>query len=470
MTTSGDVVDLIKSGERARLIPVVADMSREERAVSPLLATFAIVPALANSMLEEVGAPTNPRAKLRSFCQVVFKGAPNERKLRPDGLIVVDSGRKIWSSLIEAKVGNAELSAEQIESYLDLAKELGINAVITISNQFATVPTHHPVAINKQKLRTVELYHFSWLSLLTKATLLAQSKTVDDPEQAFLLRELIRFLNHSSSGVCDFTRMCGDWKEIATRIQTGTPIPRGFEPAISAASDWQQLVRFLGLELSTAIGKPVSVSLTRAHEKDPAKRLQDDVMQLSTLHTLSADFDIPNAASSVTIEADFLRRSLRFSVGLNTPEDRARPAAALTWVLRQLPALVEATDTLVRVHWTGRAADTVATLAEANTDPKAVVPEGKKELPTGFQIQRVVDLAARFKGPSTFVEDVRKELPRFYKDVVQNLSRWVPRPPKLKDTGSQSETAEGEIERDAEAIRDRLEEQSETNGIESQPR
>jgi hypothetical protein len=42
-------------------------------------------------------------------------------------------------------------------------------------------------------------------------------------------------------------------------------------------------------------------------------------------------------------------------------------------------------------------------------------------------------LAGRFKGSNTFIEDARRELPRFYKEVVQNVVNWVPRAPKYKE-------------------------------------
>jgi len=428
-----DLTELIKSGERSRLIPVVADMSKEERAISPLLAAFSIVPSLAHSMLQEVGAPINQRAVVTCYSQVVFKDPLGEKKLRPDGFIIVDSGRKVWSALVEAKIGSAELSVEQIENYLDLAREHEVNAVITISNQFATVPTHHPVAVNKQKLRSVELYHFSWLALLTQATLLAGDKSVDDPEQAFVLEELIRYLSHESSGVCEMTRLGSEWKDVSTKIQTGTPINKDDPATTAVVTQWHQLTRYLALELSTAIGKLVDVWLSRSHSKDQAQRLEEECSRFAANPILNVEFQIPNAASRVSMDADFLRRSLRFSVALNTPEDRTRPTAAVNWATRQVSALAESTDTLIRAHWPGRASDTVVPLADAIRDPKTVAPDDRKELPTGFEIQRVVDLAGRFKGSSTFIEDARQELPRFYKDVVQNLANWVPKAPKIKE-------------------------------------
>jgi hypothetical protein len=432
-----EMSDLIKSGERSRLIPVVADSSKEERAVSSLLAAFSVVSSLAQSMLQDVGGPTNQRATIRCYSQVVFKNTAPDTKLRPDGFIEVDSGRKVWRAVVEAKIGNAELTAEQIEAYLDLARELGIDALITISNQFSTLPTHHPVTVNRQKLRSVELYHFSWLAILTKAKLLSEDKSINDPEQAFILAELIRYLSHESCGVYEMTRLGKEWKEVAAKVQTGTPLSKTDLDATAVVSQWHQLTRYLALELSVAIGKSVDVWLPRAHVRDPAQRLIEECAEFAASHALSVELEIPNAVSRLRVEADFVRRSLRFSVDVNTPADRARPTAAVNWLTRQLSALPESPDTLLRVHWTGRSPDTVGSLAAVIADPKTVIPEDKKELPTGFQVQRVVDLAARFKGANTFVEDACLELPRFYRDVVQNLSNWIPKAPVYKERATE---------------------------------
>ena len=105
----------------------------------------------------------------------------------------------------------------------------------------------------------------------------------------------------------------------------------------------------------------------------------------------------------------------------------------MNWATRQLAALAESSDTLIRARWPGRAVDTVARIADAIRDPKLVAPDDKKDLPIGFEIQRVVDLAGRFKGSNTFIEDTRRELPRFYKEVVQNVVNWVPRAPRYKE-------------------------------------
>jgi hypothetical protein len=209
---------LLERGEQARLIPVVADTSKEQRVTSALLASFMLVEDFGKGMLRMLDAPASKSAKITCLTEVVFKGGENGSRPRPDGLIVVTMGAKQWSAIIEAKVGNTSLSLEQIESYLTTAKNCNLDAVITISNQYVSSPTHHPVHIDARKTKSVRLYHWSWMSVLAEAILHAEHKGISDPEQAFILRELIRYLQHPSSGVIPFSHMDAGWKEVCTAV------------------------------------------------------------------------------------------------------------------------------------------------------------------------------------------------------------------------------------------------------------
>ena len=186
---------------------------------------------------------------------------------RPDGLVVIKTGRKQWTALIESKIVNANLTKEQIEEYLDLAKVHGINALITISNQFATTPSHHPVTVSKNKLRSVELYHFSWISLKSKAVLLTSNNSLDGHEQAYILSELVRYLDHDSSGVSSLTKMPSEWKDLCRSVQQATVLTKNSEIVENPVSGWHQLLRHLSLNFSMSIGQPVKIALSRAREK-----------------------------------------------------------------------------------------------------------------------------------------------------------------------------------------------------------
>jgi hypothetical protein len=57
-----------------------------------------------------------------------------EKRLYPNGLIRVSRGSKTWTALVEVKTGPNQLATEQLENYLEIAREQGFDAVVTISN------------------------------------------------------------------------------------------------------------------------------------------------------------------------------------------------------------------------------------------------------------------------------------------------------------------------------------------------
>lgn len=263
-------------GEIARLIPALADGKKEERATSTTLSVLSSVHEFGQGLLKAVGAPTGKRAQICPYTEITFDSKNQRKGQRPDGLIVVRrGGKKPWTALVEAKVGNSDLDAKQVESYVDLAREHSIDAVITISNQYAARVDHHPVPITKTKLRKVSLYHWSWMHLLTEALLHVENNGIADPDQVYILGEWIRYLDHPKNGVLSNLRMPREWKDIVASghrkaLTRSTP---GIDDAVAA---WQELTRVLSMTLSTEIGRPVSVHLPTKHAKDPNERSKHD--------------------------------------------------------------------------------------------------------------------------------------------------------------------------------------------------
>ncbi len=440
-----DITENIQTGSKARLIPVVADSKKEERATSALLSTFMLIPQFADAVLAEAGAKIGARSEIKCYTEVVFKNSA-QNKIRPDGVIVINRSGKNWAALVEAKVGNNELNKEQIESYLDLAKEVGANALITISNQFATIPTHHPVAVNKTKTRSIDLFHFSWLSLLSKATIMSEAKKVADREQAYVLRELVRYLAHPYSGVSAMTGMNSGWKNICTDVQQGAILKKSDPDVEATASAWQQLLRYVSLELSMATNSMVDVALSRNHTKDPSALLQADVTDLVNRSVLSGSLSIPNAAGTLNICADMLRKVITLSMHINGPEDKSRPTASINWLTRQLKNFADS-DLIVKAIWPGKTSDTQCPLRNAIDEPEILIPEGMKNIPKAFEVLRVIDMGGKFKGQKIFVETLLLAVPTFYRDAGQNLTKWVAPPPKTKNgLENKEDDAFGEVE------------------------
>src|SRR2546423_15163575 len=117
----------------ARLIPTSgingAD-EQERRATSALLAVMGAVKEFGRALTQPLGAPAG---SVQTFIEVPFK--LGDAKVFPDGLIRVARGQREWTALVEVKTGGNELQAEQLERYLDVAREQGFDALITISNQ-----------------------------------------------------------------------------------------------------------------------------------------------------------------------------------------------------------------------------------------------------------------------------------------------------------------------------------------------
>ncbi|MCU7839184.1 MAG: hypothetical protein KZQ94_07375 [Candidatus Thiodiazotropha sp. (ex Troendleina suluensis)] len=191
----------------------------------------------------------------------------------------------------------------------------------------------------------------------------------------------------------------------------------------------------MSIELSKATNSIVHVSLSRAEAKDPTAMIQSDVTNLVTKSALFGALSVPNAAGNINVCADIKRRVVLLSMSIDAPSNKSRATASINWLTRQLKKLNES-DLIIKAIWPGRVPDTQCSLSKATEDPSTLVPEGMKETPKLFEVFRVVDLGARFKGQKVFVESTIPAVRTFYQDVGQNVTKWVAPPPKAKNEGS----------------------------------
>ena len=106
-----DRPEIIVQGERSRLFPVLSEASKEGRTLSILLSCMEYVDEFGQAMLADLGIRAGVRSKIETYTEVVLRKSA-DGKFRPDGLIVVRTGSRIWTALVEAKVGNSELLAD----------------------------------------------------------------------------------------------------------------------------------------------------------------------------------------------------------------------------------------------------------------------------------------------------------------------------------------------------------------------
>jgi hypothetical protein len=419
--------DFVKSGEVARLIPVVSDSRKEQRAASALLAIFSAVPDFANSILATLGQKIGKRSTVNTFTEVVFH---DETSDRPDGLIVIQTGKSKWTALVEAKIGKSKLEKDQIERYLKLAKNYSIDAVISISNEFVARPTHHPISVSKTLTNKVELFHISWTSILTEAILLHENSVLSDPEQAFLIREFVRFFSHDSAGVTGYTQMPPAWNDAVRTLQSGGKLKPNSIEVEQIVSGWHQETREISLQLSQYLTCRVELKLSKNHANDASVRIREDAQQLCDKGVLVASFSIPDTVSELNLAADLKTRSIRASMQVDAPKEKKTTKARVNWLLRQLKDTDEV-DVTVRIKWSSRASDTdvpLARLRESSDLPEIL---SSNTTPRAFEVMSTSSQGGRFTGNKTFILDVEELCPYFYENVGQRLKNPPrPSPPK----------------------------------------
>jgi hypothetical protein len=424
-----DKPEMLASGERARLFPVLADTSKEGRTLSILLACFETVDVFGKSLLSDVGVKIGARTKIETYTEVVLKKA-GDKACRPDGLVVVKSAGSSWTALVEAKVGSADLTVEQLESYLEIARLNGVDALITISNQFAPLPSHHPLTLSAATAKKAKIVHWSWMYLLTQATLQLGNEDVVDREQRVILNEMVRFLSHPSAGVKSFDQMPAAWSNIASTIQAGGCISAKSEEAQEVVGAWYQETRDLCLILCRQLGEDVSVKVPRVHASDPNLRMKADAQVLASDYCLRSVFIVPNTAAAIDVCADFRKRSVFASMRVAAPADRKSTKARLTWLLRQLQK--SRPDGIhIRFFWPGRGSFTQHPLATLRERPEVAEEAGK--VVSSFEVVFARDLGGRFAQRKNFIVDLEQAIPEFYEQVGQHLKAWQPQAPKIRE-------------------------------------
>ena len=348
-------------------------------------------------------------------------------------LIILRAGSREWKALVEAKIGSTDLDEQQVERYRAIAKEHGLDCVITISNQFATDPSSHPVDAIRRSRSKVPVFHWSWMHILTAAELLIRNEGVEDTDQKILLNELRRFLTHESVGVRGFERMPREWTDLNKLVSSGGKIPARSKEAAAVIEAWHQETRDLSLILSRMTEEEVAEKLSKKHRNNPSERQSDELNLLREDYQLHCTLQIPHAAAPIEIVADLMRRSVDVGMTLRAPDDRVSTNARVNWLLRQVKS--ENLDGIhLRLLWPGKSEATQHPLADIIQDT-SICAEGKQHLaPHGFHIFLSERLGARFTQQSNFIDELERIVPLFYREVGSSLSAWKKKAPRIKDT------------------------------------
>jgi hypothetical protein len=418
---------------KARLIPISgigSDSEAERRASSAFLAVLTVVRDLSIELFAPLGASRARRATVEAFTEVEYEH--EGRRLRPDGLVRVSYGQASWTALVEVKTREATLDADQINAYWDIARAERFDHVLTISNEISPVPGEHPTpGLRVRSNSPVQVSHLSWTAILTTATRIKQHRGVDDPEQAWILQELIRYLEHPASGALAFEDMGPQWVSVRDGARQGTLVRRD-NAVLDIAGRFEQLIRFAALVLASQIGDAVTPILSRSQRDNPAARVGALADALASDGTLEGSLRVANTAGPIAIAADLRAQQLCASMTIHAPKDRGA-RARVTWLVKQLEDSPE--DLTIDAYAKNARHPISVRLGEVRED-RLLLLDDRHQKPTRFQVvQRAPMGTARKKGRTRsrgFVDSILDLTTSFYESVVQNIVPWQPPAPKIK--------------------------------------
>jgi hypothetical protein len=413
--------------EIARLIPVSGITGAEEqerRGASALMAVLSSVREFGRAITGPLGAPAGT---VSTFIEVPFP--LGDRQVRPDGLIRVSRGNRTWTALVEVKTGRNDLQAPQLEAYLDVARERQFDVVLTISNQLVTAPGEHPTALDKKKLKKVSLQHLSWSQIHTEAVIERVNHSVAAPDQAWILAELIRYLEHPRSGAVDFDDMGTSWVTVRDSVANRT-LRASDKGAADVVGRFGQLVSFAGMRLSRTLGVDVRSALSRGEMRDLGAYTQTGVAKLVDTGILHGALRVPNAAAPFDITADLRSGLITCSIGVDAP-GQGRNATRVNWLTRQLP---RAPDALLVEAWSAwaRTPGPCHTITEVRARPEILLDDPKKELRSFTVRLAAVAGTKRGQGRGSFVGSVLALVDSFYENIVQHIKPWTQPAPTVK--------------------------------------
>ncbi|MEV7320069.1 TerD family protein [Streptomyces sp. NPDC093970] len=407
------------SWREARLFPVTAlksDRDRETRATSVLLSVMAQVPEFGRRLTAGFGAPAG---RMETYAEVSLPHGDTPR--RPDGVVRVERAGKLWTALVETKTNGNALKADQVQAYMDIAARRGYEAVITLSNDVALEGSPLvDVKVDGRRKHKVALRHLSWAEVTQQAQMLIRHEGVGNRAHAWLLEELLHYLQHENSGCHGFQNMGPAWVPVRNGIDDET-LCQGDPRALDVVESWERLIRQVCLGLGGELGQKVLPVRGSRGGRDPRERRSLLADQLCLQGRLQAELRIEGTPGVLAVVADLRTGRLRTSMDIPAP-DQGYP---LSWAKRLVRSLAEApADLHIETLVEGDSAGPRGTLERLRPEPADLLPKAGGGAITGFRVSLLKGMGSgRGNAETGFIRSVDDAVRRFYGSVAVNLDR-----------------------------------------------
>ncbi|MFE9771328.1 TerD family protein [Streptomyces sp. NPDC005931] len=414
-----------ESWKAARLFPVSAlksDRDREMRATSVLLSVMSQIPEFGRRLTAAFGAPAG---RMETFTEVSLPHGDSPR--RPDGVIRVERAGKLWTALVETKTNGNAIKAEQVQAYMDIAARRGYEAVITLSNDVALEGSPLvDVRIDGRRKHKVALWHLSWAEVAHQAQMLIRHEGVGNAAHAWLLQELLHYLQHENSGCHGFQNMGAAWVPVRNGIDDET-LCQGDPRALEVVESWERLIRQVCLSLGGELGRKVLPVQRSRRGADPGVRRTHLADQLCLEGRLQAELRIEGTPGVLAITADLRTGKLRTSIEIPAPEQ----GYPLTRAKRLVRRLADApADLHIETLVEGEAGGPRGTLERLRPEPADMLPKNGTQI-TGFRLSLFKGMgSSRGNAESGFIRSVDDAVHRFHATVVAHLDRPALRRPQ----------------------------------------
>lgn len=412
----------------ARLFPI-GNTTLENATTSIFLASLAAVKEFREELFLEIGFSKikNKNINVHAFTEIKKDNKNNE--CRPDAVLIVTSGKSNplieWIGFIESKVGNNFLHQDQIDKYVDFGKEIGVDNIITITNQIVTSPSSSPFVTKK---RNFNLYHWSWTYLKVTAKRLVRSEIIEDPDHEYMLSELRRYFD-GHSNLANFTNMGGvDWKEAVQKcrdLSREAKLPKTCTDKL--VKPYIQEEKDIALQLTDNNPKGLYVQL----EVSKADREAELLAMISKERSFTSNYIInQNKNWKFGIKVDFVKLEVECITSVSI--DKGKAQAQTTALINMLQSAGHTSQILVNaIYPRNKTPDqdriTLQQLIEQKSSTKSVsystVSKELGEEVRFFQIKTKDLLGAEFMAPIKFVQRVEDIAQRFLEHVMVNIEK-----------------------------------------------